>query len=375
MPAADAGAGLPGELLDGVGSAALHIPEQGLLLPVRQHLAGEDDLGLAAVPGRAAVVAVREDLEAGVRDGPEREIGVVEIDDIRIIVVDQLDGAVVDLVAVSLVGGGDFVLLPVPGAVVGTQRVTLLVELLRVEALPPGPGAVLLRQDAVVGHAGERALRVGPAGRLVPAPGMRRVHAHAQAEAIFAAGRRPAAHDVLLRAQGHGVPALVLAVEEGEVVVVIGQGEEIPRTGLLVELDQRIRVPALRLPFVDPVLEAEAGRVVLRVDVVFVLPAALEVHVAGVPVSVFGLTLRPPVGPDAEFGVAEPFGALPGGEALHRGLPGAGRDGLPAGIDENLELRVRIRRAVLGGKGRCQQQAGQREKENLFHNAVFPPQN
>ena len=63
VPAADAGAGLPGKLLDGVGCAALHVPEDGLFLPGCQYLACKDHV----VP---AVVAVGQDLQTGIGDGP-----------------------------------------------------------------------------------------------------------------------------------------------------------------------------------------------------------------------------------------------------------------------------------------------------------------
>ena len=46
----------------------------------------------------------------------------------------------------------------------------------------------------------------------------------------------------------------------------------------------------------------------------------LVVHETGIPVAVFGLALRSPVGPDAEFRIAEPFGAFPSVQAFPRGI-------------------------------------------------------
>ena len=45
-------------------------------------------------------------------------------------------------------------------------------------------------------------------------------------------------------------------------------------------------------------------------QVVLVLFVPLDVHVAGIPVALFGHALGSPHGPDAEFGVAEPVWAL-----------------------------------------------------------------
>ena len=73
------------------------------------------------------------------------------------------------------------------------------------------------------------------------------------------------------------------------------------------------------------------------------MAAALIVHEAGVPVAVLGLTLRAPVGPDAKFGVLEPFGALPCTERAPVSLIGSGLD-------------FHIRRLCTGSPCECSQQ-------------------
>src|ERR1017187_4427651 len=71
-----------------------------------------------------------------------------------------------------------------------------------------------------------------------------------------------------------------------------------------------VRVELVAFPGGDDVLEAELAGVPVGGDVILVLLAALHVHVAGIPVAVFGGRLRTPVRPDAELGIAEPFGNL-----------------------------------------------------------------
>ena len=71
-------------------------------------------------------------------------------------------------------------------------------------------------------------------------------------------------------------------------------------------------------------------------QVVVVVLVALQVHAAGVPVALLRHALRGPVVPDAELGVAKPFGRLVAGpQRLPCGLERAGRDvnvrGLSAG--------------------------------------------
>ena len=69
---------------------------------------------------------------------------------------------------------------------------------------------------------------------------------------------------------------------------------------------------------------------------VFVLGAALHVHIAGVPVAIFSGGLRAPMRPDAELGVPEPLGNLvrpqrfAGSFELGIGLGRAGATTLPA---------------------------------------------
>src|ERR1035441_5171572 len=86
--------------------------------------------------------------------------------------------------------------------------------------------------------------------------------------------------------------------------------DEVLRAGLFVEADQVVRVELVAPPGGDDVFESELAGMPIGRDVILVLLAALHVHVAGVPVAGFGGRLRTPVGPDAELGIAEPFGNL-----------------------------------------------------------------
>ena len=58
-------------------------------------------------------------------------------------------------------------------------------------------------------------------------------------------------------------------------------------------------------------------------QVILVVLVARLVHAAGVPVAVHRHGLRPPVGPDAELGVAEPLGTLIFFKRFRRWLKGA----------------------------------------------------
>ena len=104
-----------------------------------------------------------KNLEAAVTHRPQRHIGVVKVNDLRIVLIDKVDGTVVDTVAISLVGRSDVVGLPVPLSVVAAERMTLFVKILNVIAFPPRAFAIGLGLPAIVAHAFQWAFLVAAA--------------------------------------------------------------------------------------------------------------------------------------------------------------------------------------------------------------------
>src|ERR1035441_9380941 len=86
---------------------------------------------------------------------------------------------------------------------------------------------------------------------------------------------------------------------------------EIFRSGFLIERDEVLGIELIGFPGGNHVLEAELGRMAVRLDMVVVLRLALDIHVAGVPVSDLRLRLWSPMRPDPKLGVAVPGGNLP----------------------------------------------------------------
>src|SRR5258708_7455834 len=89
--------------------------------------------------------------------------------------------------------------------------------------------------------------------------------------------------------------------------MVHAHAHEILRACPLVEPDQMVRIKLVTLPGLDDVFEAGLRWVSVVLQVPLVLPLALYVHVARVPVSRFRRRLRPPVRPYAELGVTKPL--------------------------------------------------------------------
>ena len=90
-------------LFDRLGLTALDVPYQAPALFCIQDFAEQDGFICPVVPLHVAVVKVRGNLQTRVADGPQRQRRVVKINQVRVIFVDEVHGAVVKLVAVSLV--------------------------------------------------------------------------------------------------------------------------------------------------------------------------------------------------------------------------------------------------------------------------------
>ena len=113
----------------------------------------------------------------------------------------------------------------------------------------------------------------------------------------------------------------MLGVPHIEVVVVDAHAHEIFCAGFFVEAQQMIGVEIGRLSTWDRVFEAELRRVSvsLRRDSLYCgLPSIYMLRAYQSPC--FGGGLRTPVGPDAELGVAKPFGDLVSVKGFARSL-------------------------------------------------------
>ena len=263
MPAADAVAALPRFGLNLIRGTSLHVPNQSLsLLVVLQYFAEDYCLVLSSVGRHAVVVHVCGDLHSCIAYGIEGKHGDIEIEQVGIVTINSIERAVVEVSGKFLRRRtGSVAPTPLamnhpigPGAL--AQRMVLGIEFLRVVAFPPCSLAIFLRQPAIIGHAHLVTLGVVATRRFVPRPGMVGMERDAEGQTCLFGSCCPSCQDVLVRADVHRIPALVLAVPEVEVIVMIAQREEILCANFLVELHQRIRIPAFSLEEGQDVLEA-----------------------------------------------------------------------------------------------------------------------
>ena len=128
----------------------------------------------------------------------------------------------------------------------------------------------------------------------------------------FGSGRLfPTPYDVPLWTDPRCVPRVMRAVVQVEIVMMARHSHEIFRANLLVAPQQCRRIPCLGLPFADDVHEAGIGRMPIIGDMMLVGRTSGHIHQAAIPIARFGLALRPPMRPDSEFGIAEPFRGVP----------------------------------------------------------------
>ena len=149
MPVAYAVTRLPRFGNDLIRCATLYIPCEGLLLVFSQNLAKHHASGVL-------IIEMCSDLQSAVAEGIERQHGDIEINEIGVIAIDGIEGAVVEV-------GDEFLrwrtstVRPVPLAMNLTvvpravaQGVVLGIEVLGVEAFPPFALAVCFRQFTIV---------------------------------------------------------------------------------------------------------------------------------------------------------------------------------------------------------------------------------
>ena len=163
---------------------------------------------------------------------------------------------------------------------------------------------------AVIRHTGIGTVAVVVLVHIPPGERRAEVLREAEGQAMLVRRLLPQAADILVRAHLNGIEAVQRGIIVEEMVVMHGLADKIARTGLYIEIHEGFRIKLFGLPQCAEILVAKLGRVAVMTQMIEVLRRALDVHVAGIPVAVHGNRLRAPVGPDAEFSVAEPVRAL-----------------------------------------------------------------
>ena len=184
----------------------------------------------------------------------------------------------------------------------------------------------VLRIGAVIGHAGQRAVLVAKMADTEPLVAGPKMIAHGEAKSLLERRLAEQADDVFFWAHVHGVPAGVLRVPEIEIVVVHAHAHEVFCAGFFIKVHKKVGIELVGLPGGDDVFESEFRRMPVVLDVILVLPLALDIHVSRVPVAAFSGRLRSPMGPDAELGVAEPVRNFIRFKRFAGSLEGAGHD-------------------------------------------------
>ena len=202
----------------------------------------DDSLKLALVARNVGVVVVRHDIKSGLA---ERQFGVVEVKNVGLILIHQVLAAEEPLFSERrihrrwvLVPHAVVLLVPLIPCLdardaVGHTHVASGVEFLRVQALPPLALAIGLRQprrrSARRPVALRRRIHRPPETSATREP----VVADAEAQPVGARDFGPRSNDVLLRADVDRVPGVITSVVGVEVVVVVGEGEEVFRARTL----------------------------------------------------------------------------------------------------------------------------------------------
>ena len=149
VPVANAVAGLPGLRDNLIWGSALYIPCEGTLLVIAENLA---EYHAAWV----LIIKMCSNLKSAVANGIEWQYGNIEVDEVRIVAIDGVEGAIVEI-GYELLRRRTGTITPPPLCVNLTvvpravaHRVILGVELLWVETFPPFALAIGLGELAIV---------------------------------------------------------------------------------------------------------------------------------------------------------------------------------------------------------------------------------
>ena len=158
-------------------------------------------------------------------------------------------------------------------------------------------------------------------------PVLHPVGGRAQGHAALLDGGLQFAQDVPAGAHFRGVPVGDVALVHLEAVVMLRHRHHILCPGFFEQVGPGVRGELLRLEQGDEILVAERLVGAVGLDVMLKLPAALNVHVAGIPFAAEGgHGVNAPVDEDAELGVPVPLRGLEGAQGFPVVLVGALRD-------------------------------------------------
>ena len=209
MPATDAVARLPGDVDQFIWCATLHIPCESLTLRVTQDLAKDHAT-------RILVVKMGSDTEAAVTERIERQHGDIEIDEVGLIAVDGIEGAVVE-VRNEFLRWRTGTVLPSPLIMylaiaprVIAHRMVLTVKKLWVETFPPFALTIGLRQVAIIEDTGLGTFKIETLRWFIPRPRMVCMEGDAQRKTNFLGSFGPTIENILVRTDAHGIPLLIL---------------------------------------------------------------------------------------------------------------------------------------------------------------------
>src|SRR5205823_11267607 len=106
-------------------------------------------------------------------------------------------------------------------------------------------------------------------------PSVARMVRHAELEASLPHQRRPGTDDVPLRPDSRGVPLVMLAREQVEIVVMAAHRHEVASARFDVAFEQLLGLPRFRLPLTDDVDESRAARMAVAPQMIFVRSLAV----------------------------------------------------------------------------------------------------
>ena len=221
------------------------------------------------------VVEMGCNLESCVANGIERHACGVEIKKIGIVTVDHIKSAIIEIGAELFRGYGCSVFpvpLPVKHSCPATfaEWMVLNVKLLRIHTFPPFPFAVSSCHATIIRDALFVSFKIVSLGGLIPCPGMVGMETYTEWEIILACRSCPFGKNVAFRSDILGIPGLILAIPQVEVIVMVAKHEEILSAYAFIKFHKTIGFPFLSFEERKDVFKTYCRGVSVIGDMVFI---------------------------------------------------------------------------------------------------------
>ena len=222
---------LPRNCTNRINGSLLYIFYYPPPLNTRQFLTCHHTLRSTSRPLHTAIIIIGSNIQPGIASRPQRQCGVIEIHDIRLVFIYQIHCTIVKILTILHTW---IPRIPIPRHP-WIRLMILYIQFLWVKTFPPCANPIGNGEVTIVRHPSHLTFRIGTTRCPIPYPSMRRMYTHPKRKSFGTGGFLPHINDIFLRTYVYRVPFMISAVPKVKVVVMIGHRHEIARTNPFIQ--------------------------------------------------------------------------------------------------------------------------------------------